>query len=150
MKRDSAQECPRLEALSSLADNEIFGSARVEIESHIACCPVCSAALRDFRSLSSALRSLAENDPGVDIASSIHDRLSARTEPRPSRRRIGWSRQFAPAALAGIGILGTGAYLGMLLAAGTVATARPAAIAVFSAAPPGGLCWAGTCDGRGR
>jgi anti-sigma factor RsiW len=140
-----------VEALSLLLDNEIHGSAREEIESHATSCPLCAAALAGFRDLRGALRALPDVGPRVDVAALIAGRLEQRVRSAPPRPRRRWHWQLAPATLAGAGVLAMGAYLGMLLAGGTaVSAARPAALAVFSAAPPGGFCLTAACYGRGR
>jgi anti-sigma factor RsiW len=154
MKRDTPHDCPRVEALSLLIDGEISGAARREIEAHAASCPICGATLRDFRGLRSAFSALGDSPAGVDIAALIDARLPPRAPPRPARpagQRSGWRWQLAPAGLAAAGVLATGAYLGMLLGGGAaVSTARPPAVAVFDAVPPGGLCAAPICYGQGR
>jgi anti-sigma factor RsiW len=151
MKRDSPHDCPRVEALSLLVDDEISGSARDEIEAHAAYCPLCGAMLRKFRDLRDALGGLEAPAPGVDIATLIDARLAPRTQSRRARRRAGWRWQFAPAGLAAAGVLAMGAYLGMLLAGGTtVNTGRAPAVAVFSSVPPGGLCLMPACYPRGK
>ena len=151
MKRHPPHECPRIEALSLLIDGEIAGSARQEIEAHAAACAVCGATLRDFRELRSGLSMLGGTSAGVDVAALIGERLPPRTPERPAGRRSGWRWQLAPAGLAAAGVLAAGAYLGMLLVGGAaVAIARPPAAAVFDAVPPGGLCMAPICYGRGK
>jgi anti-sigma factor RsiW len=150
MKRDTPHECPRLEALSLLIDDEVSGSARRDIETHAASCPICGATLRDFSSLRSAFRALGESPAGVDIAALIDERLPPRAPSRRLRPRSGWRWQLAPAGLAAAGVLATGAYLGTLLGGGAVTVARPPAVAVFDVVPPGGLCVAPVCYGGGR
>ncbi len=155
MKRDTPHDCPRVEALSLLIDGEISGAALREIEAHAASCPICGTTLRDFRGLRSAFSALGNSPAGVDIAALIDARLPPRAPPRaavrPSRPRSGWRWQLAPAGVAAAGLLAAGAYLGMLLGGGAaVSAARPPAIAVFDTVPPGGLCAAPICYGRGR
>ena len=151
MKRDTPGDCPRIEALSLLIDGEISASARRAIETHAASCSICGATLRDFSSLRSAFSALGDSPAGVDVAALIDQRLPPRAPLRPARRRSGWRWQLAPAGLAAAGVLATGAYLGMLLGGGAaVGLARPAAVAVFDVVPPGGLCVAPVCFGRGR
>ena len=151
MKSDTPPDCPRLEAISLLIDGEISGAARREIETHAALCPICGATLREFSGLRSAFSALGDRPAGVDIAALIDERLPPRTPGRPARQRSGWRWQLAPAGLAAAGVLATGAYLGMLLGGGAAAsTARPPAVAVFDVVPPGGLCTASICYGRGR
>jgi anti-sigma factor RsiW len=151
MRPDTAQDCPRIEALSSLLDGEMPEIARAEIMAHAAACPLCGATLQEFRDLRSAFGALPDTGPGVDIAALIGDRLAPRTEARPTPRRIRRRWELAPAGFAAAGVLAMGAYLGMLLAGGTtVHVAQSPAMTVFSAVPPGGLCLAPTCYGRGR
>ena len=153
MRRDTPDDCPRVEALSLLIDNAISGSARSEIETHAASCRVCGATLRDFGELRSALGALGRSSAGVDIAALILERLPPRPAltASPARRRRGWRWQLAPAGLAAAGVLATGAYLGMVLGGGAAVTAaRPPAVAVFDVVPPGGLCVAPVCYGGGR
>jgi anti-sigma factor RsiW len=151
MKRDTPHDCPRVEALSLLIDGEISGSARREIEMHAASCPICGATLREFSGLRSVFSALGDSPAGVDVAALIDERLPPRAQARPARERSGWRWQLAPAGLAAAGVLAAGAYLGMLLGGGAaVSVARPSAVAVFDAMPPGGLCLAPVCYGRGR
>jgi anti-sigma factor RsiW len=151
MKQDTPHGCPRVEALSLLIDGEISGSARSEIEAHAASCPICGATLRDFSGLHSDFRRLGDSPAGVDLAALIDARLPPRTPSRGVRRRSGWRWQLAPAGLAAAGVLATGVYLGMLVGGGAaVGAARPPAIAVFDAVPPGGLCAAPICYGGGK
>ena len=150
--RRPAEDCPRIEALSALLDSEIAGPEREGIEAHAATCPACKAAFQDFKELRGALRSLGETSPGVDVASMIAGRLDARRRATPVRHRPRWSWHLAPASLAAAGVLAAGAYLGMLLGGGAaIEAARPAAMAVFDAVPPGALCGGlPMCDGRRR
>lgn len=151
MKRDPPHDCPRVEALSLFVDNEISGSARDEIEAHAAYCPLCGAMLGEFRKLRNALGTLEDPTLGVDIATLIGDRLPPRTPPYRGRRRVGWRWQLAPAGLAAVGMLATGAYLGMLLSGGTAVRIGSApAVSVFTSVPPGGLCLMPGCYARGR
>ena len=151
MRRDQACGCPRSEALSLLLDGEIAASARREIETHAAACPVCGAMLRDFGELRTALGALGRACVGVDVAALVDARLPPRAAPRPRPRRQGWRWQLVPAGLAAACMLATGAYLGMLLGGGAaLGVARPPALAVFDAVPPGGLCLAPLCYSPGR
>ncbi len=149
MRRDTACHCPRAEALSLLLDGEIAGSARREIEAHATSCPVCGAMLRDFGELRTALGALGAASARVDIAGLVDQRLPARAPARPARQRRGWRWQLLPAGFAAAGVLAIGAYLGMLLGGSAgVGVARPPAVAVFDAVPPGGLCVAPVCHGQ--
>jgi len=152
MIRMQAHGCPRTEALSALIDGELAGRERDEITTHAAACPVCGAVLADFGELRTRMQPLVRAAAGVDVAALIESRLPARGRAEAARPRRGWRWQLAPAGLAAAGVLATGAYLGALLAGGTTAVAaQPAAMAVFDAIPPGGLC-AGlpSCTRRGR
>jgi anti-sigma factor RsiW len=151
MRRDTAQECPRAEALSALLDGEISGRARREIETHAAACPVCGAMLRDFGEVRRGLDALGAAPPAVDIAALVDRRLPPRAAGRPARQRQGWRWQLVPAGFVAAGVFATGAYLGMLLGGGAaVSVARSPAVAVFDAVPPGGLCVPPLCYGQGR
>lgn len=136
-----AHDCPRTEALSALIDGELAGRERDEIAAHAAACPLCGTVLADFGELRSHMEPLGRAAAGVDIAQLIESRLPARRRRAAAGRRDGWRWQFAPAGLVAAGALAAGAYLGALLASGTAAVAaRPPAMAVFDAIPPGGLC----------
>ena len=150
--RDTTLQCPRIEALSALIDDELHGAARADIERHAASCPLCGATLREFANLKNTFSALEPAPACPDIASLIEPRL-AQQQPRPGRSRSlrvsPW--RLAPAGLAAAGVLASGAYLGLLLAGGTaMGAARPAVIAVFDAVPPGALCAGAGCYARGR
>ncbi|MBI3042561.1 MAG: zf-HC2 domain-containing protein [Betaproteobacteria bacterium] len=143
MKDRTPSECPRTEQLSALVDGELAGAARAEIADHAGSCPLCGAMLRDLGELRVAFRPLAAARPGVDLASLIEQRLAARGRPARPRRYGRWWQawQLLPSGLAAAGVLTAGVYLGALLTAGAGATAlRPAAMAMFDAVAPGGLC----------
>jgi hypothetical protein len=150
MRRDIVHDCPRIEALSLLVDDEISGSARAEIVAHAGACPLCRVTLDGFRDLRSALGALPDEGPGVDIAALIGGRLAPRSRPGSARRRIRWRWELAPTGLAAAGVLAMGAYLGVLLVGGTAITARAPAVTVFSAAAPGGICLTPACYGPER
>jgi anti-sigma factor RsiW len=134
-----------------LFDGEIAGSARRETEVHAASCAICGAMLRHFGELRTALSMLDEAPAAVDIAALVDNRLPPRPAAHPVRQRQGWRWEFLPVGLVGAGVLATGAYLGMLLGAGaTVGVTRPAAMAVFDAVPPGGLCLPPVCYRQGK
>ena len=137
----SWEDCPRIEALSALLDGELSRHDRDEIAAHAAVCPSCSPVLLQFSELSSELSALEGTCAGVDIAALIEPRLPKREQARPARppRRARW--QLAPMGVAAAGVLALGAYLGLLLGGGAVSVVgQPAAMAVFDAIPPGGLC----------
>jgi anti-sigma factor RsiW len=131
-----------MDALSALLDGELPASDEAEIAGHATACPICGAAWRRLGELRASLRTLGDDRVDADIASLIEHRLAPRMSPRSARRRnrLRWL-ELLPAGLGATAALATGAYLGLLLAGGsTVSVARPAAMAVFDVAPPGGLC----------
>lgn len=150
--RNTTLQCPRIEALSALIDDELPGVAREDIERHAASCPLCGATLREFGDLKNTFFALEAAPVCPDIASLIEPRLpQPRLPPARPRQVRAWPWRLAPAGLAAAGVFASGAYLGMLLAGGTaVGAARPAAIAVFDVIPPGALCAGAACYARGR
>lgn len=135
--------CPRTEELSALVDGELAGAEREDAVRHAGSCPLCGAMLADLGELRIALRPLAQARAGIDLAPLIQERLGSTGRPqgpvRERHRRPGW--QILPSGLAAAGVLAAGLYLGTLLAGGAgVAAMRPAAMALFDAVPPGGLC----------
>lgn len=151
---NSAEECPRTEALSALVDNELEEAARRALDAHVAGCAICAPVLAEFRQLRTGFAALPERSPGVDFAALVDRRIAAAGVPKPKprpRRRRWW--QVAPAALGGALSLSLGAYLGSALMLGSQVAARPAALqmAVFAATPPGALCPAlQACKPTGR
>lgn len=144
--------CPRVEDISALMDGMLTGHAGEEMKAHVAHCPLCAAALRDFTVMSTRLQALRDIRSNVDIAALVGPRIW--TPAAPSRKRVrrwGGIWQFGPRALAGAGAIGVGAYLGLMLVAGGGTALRPQAMTVFDAVPPGALC-AGLplCSPRGR
>jgi anti-sigma factor RsiW len=143
MNGNETPKCPRTEQLSALIDGEVTGAARSEITAHAGTCPLCGAMLRDLGELRGALRPLAAARAGVDLAPLIEQRLAARERRGRAARGRSWWRgwQVLPSGLAAAGVLATGVYLGALLTGAAGATVmRPAAMAMFDAVPPGGLC----------
>ena len=143
MKDRAQADCPRTEQLSALMDGELADDARGEITTHAESCTLCGAMLRDLGELHVALKPLGAVRPGFDLAPLIEQRLGARARParpRPQRGRwLAW--QFLPSGLAAAGMLTVGFYMGALLGGGAGLTAlRPAAMALFDAVPPGGVC----------
>jgi anti-sigma factor RsiW len=144
--------CPRVEDISALIDGALTGSAGEEMRMHAAHCPLCGPMLRDFTAMSARLRTLRDVRCDVDMAALVLPHLPKPAAPRRKTvPRWGGLWQFGPRALAGAGALGVGAYLGLLLVAGSGAALRPAAMSVFDGVPPGTLC-AGLpfCSPRGR
>lgn len=152
MNERKTMGCPRVEDVSALMDGVLTGSARQEMAGHVASCPLCGAALRDFEAMRDRVRALPEAPCDADIASLIAPRLPQSREPAPRVRA--WRRpylwQAAPRGLGAVAALAAGGYLGLMLAGGALAPRAPA-MAVFDAVPPGSLC-AGlpACSPRGR
>lgn len=153
MNDETTADCPRIEDLSALMDGQLQGRAAAALRAHAARCPLCGAALSDFTALSAQLQALREDRLDLDLAAIVGPRLPPRERPRAKRPRRVWGElwQFAPGGLAGAAALAAGAYLGLMLVAGSGAALRPAAMTVFDAAPPGAVC-AGLpmCSPRGR
>jgi anti-sigma factor RsiW len=153
MNDETTADCPRIEDISALLDGELTGRAGEEMKVHAARCPLCGAALRDFRAMSAQFEALREDRLDVDLAAIIEPRLPPRVPARAKRPWRGWGGlwQFAPGGFAAAAAVGAGAYLGLVLVAGGGAALRPAAMTVFDAVPPGAVC-AGLplCSPRGR
>lgn len=155
---NSAEKCPRTEALSALADNELGEADRVALDTHVAGCAICAPVLSGFRQLRTTFAALPDVAPGVDLASLVDRRIDAAAVPKPKPmpmprpQRWRWW-QVAPAALGGALSLSVGAYLGSALMLGSQLTAQPAALqmAAFTEIPPGALCPAlQACNSTGR
>lgn len=144
--------CPRVEDVSALMDGMLAGSARREMTGHVASCPLCGAALRDFEAMRDRMHALPEARCDVDIASLIAPRLPGSRAAAPRARTWRPPRVWrgAQRGLGAAAALAAGVYLGLMLAGGALAP-RPAAMAAFDAAPPGSLC-AGlpACSPRGK
>ena len=141
-----SQDCPRAEALSALIDGELAPREHDQLTAHAAVCPLCGATLQQFSDLRGTFQRVAHPDAGVDIAALVEPQLQPRQPAESGRAWRRWPWQLAPAGVAAAGVLATGVYLGMLLMGGTAAVAtRPAAMAVFDAVPPGGLCVGALC-----
>ena len=141
-----SQGCPRAEALSALIDGELAPREHEQITAHAAVCPLCGAMLQRFSDVHGKFHGIAHADAGVDIAALVEPQLPPRRPAESAHASRRWPWQLAPAGVAAAGVLATGVYLGMLLAGGTAAVAtRPAAMAVFDAVPPGGLCVGALC-----
>ena len=139
-----AEKCPRTEALSALADDELAGPARVALAAHAAGCPICAPVLAEIKALRNAFAALPAAVPGVDIAALVDGRIAAAAgAPMLQPRRVRWHWwQVAPAALGGALSLSIGAYMGSALMVGAQVMPQPAALqmAAFTAIPPGALC----------
>ena len=145
---NSAEKCPRTEALSALVDDELDESDRAALDAHVAGCAICAPVLSGFRQLRTTFAALPDVAPGVDFATLVDRRIAAgagagasKSKPKPRPQRWRWW-QAAPAALGGALSLSLGAYLGSALMLGSQVAAQPAALqmAVFAATPPGALC----------
>jgi anti-sigma factor RsiW len=142
---NTAEQCPRTEALSARIDNELGEPDRVALDAHVAGCTICAPVLAEFRQLRTRFAALPEVAPGVDFAPLVDRHITAaavpKPKPRPQRQRWRWW-QVAPAALGGALSLSLGAYLGSALMLGSQVAAQPAALqmAAFAATPPGALC----------
>ena len=158
---NTAEQCPRTEALSARIDNELGEPARVALDAHVAGCAICAPVLAEFRQLRSSFAALPDVAPGVDFAPLVEGRIAAaagvskhkpQSQSRPRSQRWRWW-QVAPAALGGALSLSFGAYLGSALMLGSQLRAQPAALqmAAFAASPPGALCPAlQACKPMGR
>jgi anti-sigma factor RsiW len=138
-------QCPRLKDISAYIDGALGEPARQAFASHAAGCPLCAGRLRDFLALRSAFHAWRDTRCDIDLAALLDERLAqrpgARRAPERQARPPLW--QLLPQGLGAVGVLAAGIYFGMLFA-GSAAALRPAAMAVFDAAPPGALC-AGRC-----
>jgi anti-sigma factor RsiW len=142
------ETCPRVVGLSALIDGETEAGESQALDTHLAQCPVCRAALADLQQL--RLRWAAWPDPGIefDLAPQI-DRLIRPAPGAAGHRPVRGARLPSPwrwvvIAPGGLAALGLGLWLGASLVplAGPVrgAGATAAQMAAFSAAPPGSLC----------
>ena len=153
---NTAEQCPRTEALSARIDNELGEPDRVALDAHVAGCTICAPVLAEFRQLRTRFSALPEVAPGVDFVPLVDRRIGAagvpKRKPQPRPQRWRWW-QVAPAALGGAISLSLGAYLGSALMLGSQLTAQPAALqmAAFAVTPPGSLCPAlQACNPTGR
>ena len=145
-------DCPRIDALSALADDALAGAERAEIETHAGGCAVCGHALDRLRGLRADFVALSAPRVGCGLAPAVAERIRAAERMRPAgptgvRRREWW--QGLPVALGTAAALGAGAYLGaFLVVGGGVAATRPAIErSAFGTVPPGGLCLGPACQG---
>lgn len=153
MKDATTARCPRIEEISALIDGELAGPAGEDLRAHAVHCPLCAPVLRDFTAMGAQLHALRDTQCDVDLAAIVGARLPPRTPARRKRPVRHWGDlwQLAPRGLGAAGALAAGAYLGLMLVAGSGAALRPAAMTVFDAVPPGAVC-AGLplCSPRGR
>ncbi len=138
------RHCPRNEELSAFIDGALGTDASESIARHAKECPLCGARMNEFLGLRERLQHLRGVRCEVDLAPLVNRRLEGRASTRAPRRRAWWPGwQLVPQGFGAAGMLAAGLYLGQVLAGGAAA-ARPAAMAVFDASPPGALC-AGRC-----
>ncbi len=145
--------CPQHDTVSAYVDGELDPAERTTFAAHLQGCPTCSLLLRELRALHDEFQALPDLAPGFDLGALIDERLNERSKPRPASPM---PHRLVPAALAGalatLGSLAGGFVLGLSIA---VAPARlppatPAAMAVFDAVPPGGICLAAaSCPTQG-
>src|SRR5512132_4161871 len=93
--------------LHALIDGELDAGHALEVENHIAGCPRCAAALRDYREMSKAI---AEADAGYTAPAALRQRIEAALpQPRavPNRRAVlrGFAMGSAVSALAATGLV---------------------------------------------
>ena len=93
--------------LHALIDGELDAGHAREVESHIAGCPRCAAALRDYREMSKAI---AEAGAGYTAPAALRQRIEAALpQPRraPNRRAVlrGFAMGSAVSALAATGLV---------------------------------------------
>jgi anti-sigma factor RsiW len=93
--------------LHALIDGELDAGHAREVESHIAGCPRCAAALRDYREMSKAI---AEAGAGYTAPTALRQRIEAALpQPRqaPNRRAVlrGFAMGSAVSALAATGLV---------------------------------------------
>ena len=93
--------------LHALIDGELYAGHAREVESHIAGCPRCAAALRDYREMSKAI---AEAGAGYTAPAALRQRIEAALpQPRraPNRRAVlrGFAMGSAVSALAATGLV---------------------------------------------
>lgn len=136
------EACPKTAELSAHLDQQLAGAARARLDTHLAECPLCAAMFADLLALHVDLQHLPDEGLGFDLSEVIRGRLAAETGPRtvPTRRRS-W-RDLAPIGIGAAVAVSLGLTMGLTLTAGVgIAVApRMAAMTVFDAVAPGGLC----------
>lgn len=144
------ESCPRHVALSSLVDDALAPRERAEITTHVAVCPICAAALEDFRALGAEFAALPPQMPDFDLGPVIEARLNAQHATAKAARGAGvadrprhrWASWLALPAASGAVALTLGLYLGSNLLSPPPRPVAPrvASMAVFAPIPPGALC----------
>jgi anti-sigma factor RsiW len=136
------EDCPRIESLSALIDDELETRQRAALQAHVAGCAICSPMLAGMRRLRADFAALPTPPHDFDVAVEVDRRIGALLPPYPSRpRRPSGSRWWQVAVLApGAAVaVAAGLWLGasMMPAAGSATAAQ---MATFSPLPPGALC----------
>lgn len=154
------ESCPRIEALSALADGELPADERTELEGHVAGCPLCAPALADLRRLRTLFAALPEPAGAFDVAPEVDRRIgaaaggAARRGPRPPRPRWWQVALAAPGAAIPLAVgvwLGSVAFPAAVPATVAAPTALAAGLSVFATSPPGAICAIpGSCGGPSR
>lgn len=80
------------QALSSYVDDCVTLPARVAIDEHLDCCPVCRAEVADLRALTRSLSSMTRPAPPADLALTITDLLTIESAARRQapKRSLGY------------------------------------------------------------
>jgi len=144
------EDCPRIEALSALIDDELEARQRLALQAHIAGCAICAPMLVNMRRLHAEFAALPTPLPDFDVAVEVDRRIGALLPPQPSRTlrpsRPRWW-QVAVVAPGGAMAVAAGLWLGasMMPAAGGATAAQ---LAAFSTLPPGALCPVSKACGR--
>jgi len=107
------EQCPDIRRLSSFHDGEMAGSEVLEIETHVRDCHRCKGRLEQFRTISCALRGLAERECDASLSTLVvFEDLPARSL-RPHSGRSGL--RLLPMAFAASLTLSLGVVLGQEL-----------------------------------
>ena len=135
------EDCPRIESLSALIDDELEAGERAALQAHAAGCAICSPVLAGMRRLHAGFAALPAPQPDFDVAVEVDRRIGALSPPQPSRRlRPSRRRWWQVVALAPGGAVAVAAGLWLGASVTSAAGASGAQMAAFSAWPPGALC----------
>lgn len=138
------ETCPRIEALSARLDDALSDPERDRLDAHLRACPACGEAFSTMRALQGGMRRLPEPRLGVDLSGVIDGRIAGIPLPQSKPRRRGFSPLAPPlpmgAALAASLALGLALGFGLSSGGGMTVVPRVAAMAVFDAIAPGGVC----------
>jgi anti-sigma factor RsiW len=136
--------CPKTKLISAYLDEELQGSDRAALETHVPGCAECGAALMDMRSLRAAFKSTDRHQAPYGFAT----RVMARTvelEKKEAPWFVPFSVRFAEAAVL-LMVIFVGIMAGSFMTNGSSMTmTQPANLAssfsldLFDAAPPGSL-----------